>query len=391
MAIDLERARAETPGCRERVHFNNAGASLMPSPVVEAVVDHLRLEAQIGGYEARAAVEGEIERTYDAAAELIGAERDEIALLENATRAWDAIFYGLPFSPGDRILTSVAEYSSNYIAYLHVAAKAAVEIVVIENDDDGQLDVGQLARAVDDRAKLISITHVPTSGGVVNPAVDIGRVAREAGVLYLLDACQSVGQMPIDVDEIGCDFLTTTGRKFLRGPRGTGFLYARRSSVERVEPPVLDTRSARWIERDRYLVAPGARRFETWEVSYALQLGLGVALRYAIGWGIEAIWERVLYLSGVLRARLGEIPGVTTHDLGVVKCGIVTFSVAGRGADEIEAELRLRGFNTSVSQRDDTLLDFDARALDRIVRASVHYFNTDEEVERFCTAVERFT
>jgi cysteine desulfurase / selenocysteine lyase len=390
MAIDVEQARAETPGCSERVHFNNAGASLMPRPVVDAVIDHLRLEARIGGYEARAVTEGEIARTYDAAAELIGAERDEIALLENATRAWDAIFYGLPFSPGDRILTSVAEYSSNYIAYLQMAGKTGVEIVVIENDDYGQLDVGKLANTIDDRTKLISITHVPTSGGVVNPAVEIGRVAREAGVLYLLDACQSVGQMPIDVDEIGCDFLTTPGRKFLRGPRGTGFLYARRSSLDRVEPPVLDTRSAQWIERDRYLVAPSARRFETWEVSYALQLGLGVALRYALGWGIEAIWERVLYLSGLLRTRLGELPGVTTHDLGAVKCGIVTFGVAGRGADEIEAELRLNGFNTSVSQRDDTLLDFDARGLDPIVRASVHYFNTDEEIERFCDAVERF-
>lgn len=391
MAIDLERARVETPGCSERVHFNNAGASLMPSPVFDAVIDHLRLEAQIGGYEARAAAEAEIERTYDAAAELIGAERDEIALLENATRAWDAIFYGLSFSPGDRIVTSVAEYSSNYIAYLQVAAKRGVEIVVIENDDQGQLDVGKLAHAVDARTKLISITHVPTSGGLVNPAAEIGRVARDAGVLYLLDACQSVGQMPIDVDEIGCDFLTTTGRKFLRGPRGTGFLYARRSSLERVEPPVLDTRSAEWVERDRYLVAPNARRFETWEASYALQLGLGVAFRYALGWGIDAIWERVLHLSGVLRARLGDVPGVTTHDLGAVKCGIVTFSVAGRSADEVEAALRLQGFNTSVSGRHDTLLDFDARALDRIVRASVHYFNTDEEVERLCRAVEGLT
>jgi selenocysteine lyase/cysteine desulfurase len=197
--------------------------------------------------------------------------------------------------------------------------------------------------------------------------------------------------MPIDVDEIGCDFLTTTGRKFLRGPRGTGFLYARRGSLERVEPPVLDVRSAEWVERDRYLVAPGARRFETWEASHALRLGLGTALQYALDWGLDAIWERVLLLSGALRTRLGEIPGVTTYDLGAVRCGIVTFSVAGRSADDVEAALRAEGFNTSVSTRDDTLVDFDARSLDRIVRASVHYFNTEDEVERFCDAVERLT
>src|SRR5215472_1951613 len=240
MAFDLARAREETHGCRYVTHFNNAGASLMPQPVLDAVIAHLWLEAEMGGYEAEEQSHERIESVYDAVARLLHCHRDEVALIENATRAWDMAFYALPFKAGDRILTTQVEYASNYIAFLQCARKTGAIIDVIPNDDSGCISLEALQNALDEHVKLIAITHVPTNSGLVNPAADVGKIARAAGIPYLLDACQSVGQMPIDVEAIGCDMLSATGRKYLRGPRGTGFLYVRRELMSQLEPPLLD-------------------------------------------------------------------------------------------------------------------------------------------------------
>jgi cysteine desulfurase / selenocysteine lyase len=387
MAIDLPAVRHDTPGCQGRLHFNNAGASLMPQPVVDTIVQHLHLEARLGGYEAADWAREVIDAVYASAAQLVNCDRTEIALFENATRAWDAIFYSIPFKQGDRILTGKAEYCSNYMAFLQVARATGAEIVVIGDDEHGQIDIEQLRAGIDERAKLIALTHVATSGGLVNPAGRVGRVAREAGVLFLLDACQSVGQMPIDVQAIGCDFLSTTGRKFLRGPRGTGFLYVSRERLPELHPPVVDVRAADWVAIDDYRLQPDARRFETWEVSYACQLGLGRAIDYALDQGLDDIWTRVQELGGSLRAQLADIPGVTVHDLGATKCGIVTFTLAGLGADQVQAELAAQRVNVDVSSVADTRLDLEARGLDRMIRASIHYFNTGDEIRRFCALI----
>ncbi|HEX8775321.1 MAG TPA: aminotransferase class V-fold PLP-dependent enzyme [Pyrinomonadaceae bacterium] len=384
LGLDLARARRETPGCEGVVHFNNAGAALMPESVLDAVVNYLRVEASIGGYEAKEREHEAVERVYAAAARLIGCASDEIAVIENATRAWDMAFYAIEFEPGDRILTAKAEYASNYIAYLQVARRTGAKIEVIPNDEHGQVSVEALRRMMDERVRLISITHVPTNGGLVNPAAEVGAVAREAGVIYLLDACQSVGQMPIDVGRIGCDILSTTGRKYLRGPRGTGFLYVRRSLIEELEPPFLDMHAARWVAKDSYEIMTDARRFENWEAYYAGKVGLGVAIDYALSWGLDAIWARVEKLAGMLRARLEAFEPVTVHDLGARRCGIVTFSVRGIESAEVKRRLAQRHINVSVSQAEGTLLDMDERGLEAIIRASVHYYNSEDEIDFFC-------
>jgi len=387
MAIDVQRARRETPGCENVLHFNNAGAALMPQPVLQATIGHLQLEALIGGYEAAAQAHAAVEHVYDAAATLLGCRRDEIAVVENATRAWDMAFYAIPLGPGDRILTAVAEYASNYIAFLQVARKTGAVVQVIPNDASGQLSVEALRRAIDGRVKLIAMTHVPTNGGLVNPAAAVGQVAREAGVLFLLDACQSVGQMPVDVETIGCDMLSATGRKYLRGPRGTGFLYVRREVLERLEPPFLDLHAAQWVARERFDIRPDARRFENWETYYAGKIGLGVAIDYALQWGVEAIWARISRLADDLRQRLSTIPDVTVTDQGAERCGIVSFLMAGKEAEEVQRLLADARINVSVSRVSSTRLDMEARDLPDLVRASVHYYNTEEEVERFCATL----
>jgi cysteine desulfurase/selenocysteine lyase len=388
MTFDLERARRETPGCANVLHFNNAGAALMPQPVLDAAINHFELEAWIGGYEAAERARQAIDHVYEAAAQLLGCGHDEIAFVENATRAWDMAFYSLPLRAGDRILTATAEYASNYIAFLQVTRKTGATVEAIPNDEYGQISIEALRRAIDERVKLIAITHVPTNGGLVNPASEVGQVAREAGIPYLLDACQSVGQMPIDVGAIGCDMLSATGRKYLRGPRGTGFLYVRRSLLECLEPPFLDMHAAEWTARDAFEIRPDARRFENWEMNYAGKVALGVAIDYTLQWGLANVRQRVFTLAETLRARLSELPGVETRDLGKERCGIVTFTVDGREPETIRRALAQHRINVSVSARSSTLLDMEARGLENLVRASVHYYNSEEEVERFCETLK---
>jgi selenocysteine lyase/cysteine desulfurase len=389
--IDVERVRADTPGCEERLHFNNAGASLMPRPVIDAVVAHLELEGRIGGYEAKDASVEALDGVYASAAQLVNCDSSEIALLENATRAWYAAFSAIGFERGDRVVTGRAEYVSNYLGYLRMTRATGAEIVVVADDEYGQIDVAKLAAELERGAKLVALTHVPTSGGLVNPAADVGRLTREAGVPFLLDACQSVGQMPIDVDAIGCDFLSTTGRKFLRGPRGTGFLYVARRRLDELDPAMPEVGSASWTSRDAYTHKQGARRFETWEASYALQLGLGRAIEYALELGLDSIWERVSSLAAQLRATIEAIPGARTYDLGRTKCGIVTFAVDGSESATLRARLAEHDVNVHLSETGDTRLDFEARSLPTMIRASIHYFNTEAEVARFGELVEELT
>lgn len=388
-AFDIERARRETPGCTQVLHFNNAGSSLMPQPVLDATVAYLQLEAQMGGYEAAAREQVAIEQSYDAVASLLNCKRDEVAFIENATRAWDMAFYSIPFRAGDRILTSMAEYASNYIAYLQVAQRVGVIIEPVPNDSYGQISIEALRSMIDERVKLISVTHIPTSGGLVNPVEAVGQVAREAGILFLVDACQSIGQLPIDVQKIGCDFLSATGRKYLRGPRGTGFLYVRREVLEQLDPSFLDLHAATWESRDQYRVRDDARRFENWETSYANRLGLTTAINYALQWGLPATWRRVKALAYQLRAQLMMQPGVLVHDRGVTQCGIVTFTVDGLQPVEIQRQLVAQSINVVVSERQSTRLDMEERNLTTMVRASVHYYNTEEEINRFCEQIER--
>jgi cysteine desulfurase / selenocysteine lyase len=387
VTLDIDRLRAETPGCAHVAHLNNAGSSLPPAAVVDAVADHLRRESEIGGYEAEAERSDRLAHTYDALARLIGASRDEIAVIENATRAWDMAFYAFRFAPGDRILTGRAEYASNWIALRQVAERTGAVVEVVPDDEHGQLDVAALERMLDERVKLVSLVHIPTQSGLVNPAAEVGRLTRAAGVPLLLDACQSIGQLPLDVEAIGCDVLSATGRKFLRGPRGTGFLYVRRALLEQLEPPFLDMLAAEWQPDGSYAIRPDARRFENWETYVAGKVGLGVAADYALDVGLEQIWPRVRSLAGDLRARLAELPSVNVLDRGEVLAGTVTFSVDDRRVAEVQAALAARKVNVSTTTASSARLDLDPRGIDELVRASVHYYNTTEELDRLVECV----
>lgn len=359
----------------------------MPQAVLESVSNHLQLEANIGGYEAADQAQQSLDNTYTAIARLLGAQPDEIALCDHATRAWDLAFYAIPLGPRDRILTAQAAYASNYIAMLQRARQTGASIEVIPNDEHGQVSISALRDMLNKRVKLIALTHVPTNGGLVNPAAEVGRLAREVGALFLLDACQSAGQLPLDVEALGCDMLSGTGRKYLRGPRGTGFLYVRRSALVQLEPPFLDLHAARWIAIDEYELRSDARRFESFERNVAATIGLGVATAYALDWGIDITYSRIQALAGALREHLATIPGISVHDIGRERCGIVTFSADGHAAADIQRALANKKINVTTSSIFSTRLDMEARQLPELVRASVHYYNSEDELERFCSVL----
>jgi selenocysteine lyase/cysteine desulfurase len=386
---DVLRYREETPGCAEVIHFNNAGSALPPAVVVDTVVGYLREEARVGGYEAAAAAADRVDAVYASLARLLESDVEDIALTDNATRSWQAVFYAMRFEAGDRILTGRSEYASNAIAYLQVARHTGAVVEVVDDDETGQIDVADLTRRIDERVKLISLNHVPTQGGLVNPAEEIGAVAEAAGIPFLLDACQSAGQLDLDVRRLRCDALSGTGRKYLRGPRGTGFLYVHPRLRERLEPAMLDLRSAEWTAPGDYQVAETAKRFEVWERNFGLVLGLGAAVDYALAVGLPAIEERVTALATRLREGLRSIKGITVQDQGARQCGIVTFTADRLSAAEIRTRLAKAKINTSVSGRASAQYDFTGRGLADIVRASVHYYNTEAEISQLVEEVDR--
>lgn len=385
--LDLARVRHDTPGVAHVTHFNNAGASLPPRPVLDAQTDHLWLEARVGGYEAAAIRAEGLDRFYAVAAALVGGRADQVAFTDSATRAWDLGFYGVPLAQGDRILVSKSEYASNVIAMLQVAARTGASIEVIPDDEHGQVDVAALVDLLDERVRLVTVVHVPTQGGLINPVAEVGAALAGSDALFLLDACQSVGQVPVDVAAIGCDVLCATGRKFLRGPRGTGFLWISDRARERIEPPVLDLFSAEWTSDRGYEVRGDARRYELWETGLAAKLGLVAAIDYALAIGLDTIEARVVDLAARLRARLEALHGVEVHDQGRRKGAIVTFTVDGWASPDVAQALREGQINTSVTSVAGARWDLADRGLDQMVRASVHYFNTDQELDRLVDAV----
>lgn len=386
--IDSAAVRAATPGLTSDLIFlDSAGSSLPPATVTDTVIAHLRRESEIGGYRAANERLDELSGVKSAIATLIGATPATIALSDSASRSWADFFYSVPLRPGDKILLSEADYATNAIAALQRARATGAVVEHIPSDSTGALDLEALAGLLDERVRLVSLLHAPTNGGLVNPVAEATALAREVGALVLLDACQSVGQLPLDVAALGVDALSATGRKWLRGPRGTGFLYVRDELARTMEPERLDLHGATWTGPDTYTLAPDASRFEFWECDVAARLGLGAAVRYLLSLGPEQVYAAVAERAEYLRAALSALPGVVVRDLGTRRSGIVSFTVDGVDPVDVRDRLAERNMTVTVSHASSTLLDMTARDLASVVRASPHYFVDFDELDRFAAAV----
>ncbi|MBF6171250.1 aminotransferase class V-fold PLP-dependent enzyme [Nocardia blacklockiae] len=390
--LDQTRLRADIPAYDDPtrpspVFLDSAGSSLPPRVVLDTAIGHLRREAEVGGYRAATERLDDLAAVKTAIGTLLNADPAGIALSDSASRSWTDFFYSIPLAPGDRILVSGTDYASNAIAALQRARATGAVVEVIPTDPTGQIDVDALAGQVDERVKLVSLLHVPTNGGLVNPVAEATRVAHEVGATVLLDACQSAGQLPLDVAALGVDALSATGRKWLRGPRGTGFLYVRPELAATMEPARLDLHSAQWTGPHEYRLAPDATRFEFWEHDVAARLGLGAAVRYLLDLGPDNVYDAIAANAEYLRKTLPEIPGVTVRDLGTRHSGIVSFTVDALPPVEVRDRLREQDITVTVSHRGSTLLDMSARRLDAVLRASPHCFVTTAELDRFVDAV----
>jgi selenocysteine lyase/cysteine desulfurase len=371
------------------IHLNNAGAALMPKPVVDAIVDHIHREASFGGYESADDAADAVNAAYDAVAELLGAKARNIALVENATVAFSLALSAFDFKPGDVIVTTRNDYISNQLAYLSLAKRSGVEIHRAADLVAGGVDPQSIRELLrNPRVRLLAVTWAPTNSGLLQPVEEIGAIAEEANVPYLVDACQAVGQIPIDVSRLRCDFLSATARKFLRGPRGIGFLYVSDRALERgVAPLFIDMRGANWTGADDYQLVADAHRFENWEFSYAIVLGLGAAARYATDAGIERCGLRARSLAATLRDRLAEFTRVL--DRGEHLSAIVTADV-GRNAAEVARELRRQRINVSATFRQWAILDMEDKHVESAVRISPHYYNTEDEIDAVVAALRPF-
>ncbi|HKV07726.1 MAG TPA: aminotransferase class V-fold PLP-dependent enzyme [Thermoanaerobaculia bacterium] len=382
----VERWRWDTPACASRIHLNNAGAALPPQSVVDVMAGHLLREAEIGGYEAAEEAEGRLAEVYEHLARLIGASSREIAVVENATVAFSLALSAFDFQPGDVLVTTRNDYTSNWIMYLALRDRRGLEVLTAEDLPEGGADPESVRElAAHPRCRLVAVSWVPTNSGLVQPVPEIGEVCRELSVPYLVDACQAIGQIPIDVARVGCDFLAVTARKFLRGPRGIGFLYvSEKKLAEGIYPLGVDMRGAHRVGTDGFKLADGARRFENWEFPYALVLGMGEAARYALDAGIERTGERARELGASVREKLSTIPGIQVWDRGPRLCAIATASVAGKDATDLMHRLRKAGINVSVSSSEDG-------SQTPVLRISPHYYNTSEEIDAAVAAIEELS
>jgi selenocysteine lyase/cysteine desulfurase len=361
----------------------------MPRCVADAIRKHIEIEEERGGYEAAEGRRELIANAYASLAKLLNARPANIAVVENATVAVAQVLASIDFRRGDVIVTTQADYPSNQLMYLSLERRIGVEVCRAEELPEGGADPGSVREILRRRrCRLVSVSWVPTNSGLVQPVADIGRVCEESGVPYLIDACQAVGQLPMDAGELRCDFLAASARKFLRGPRGIGFLFvADRVLQTGAYPLYLDMRGADWTAPGDFRLAPDARRFENWEFAYALVLGMGAAADYALEVG-DVAFRRSRALAAYARERLATLPRLRILDRGRDLCAIVTAAIEGRDASEVKMKLRERGVNTSSSDREDGIIDMDRKGASSALRVSPHYYNTRAEVDSGVAALD---
>lgn len=387
--LDIEKIRRETPGAKYATHFDNAGAALPCHDTVQATVNWLNKEARTGGYRMQLEKEELVSNFYKNAATLIGCSPEEIAITHNASDSQAKILFAFPFKRGDVVLTTEIEYSNNYMNLLQLKKQKGIKIRIVKNEKDCSFNLEKFENAIDEKVKLIAATHIPTSSGQIAPVEEIGNLAKKYKIPYLLDACQSIGQCPVDVEKIGCDFATATSRKYLRGPRGLGFLYVRKSFFEKLNPQVIEAWFANWKSSTAFEIEKSAKMFEGFEKSYANMVGLSTALDYQNQLGIHNTWTRIQELSSQLREKLDSIKNVKVVDPKVNLSGIITFVKKGVDCDKIAESLAAQKINISITRPFSSLIDLKKRKLSEACRASIHYYNSVEEIDKLVTAIDK--
>ncbi len=388
---EIQRLRLETPGVLHKIHLNNAGAALVPQRVIGAINRYLQSECTIGGYETAALYKTELGGFYRSIARLVHAEPHQIAYTSSATDAYARALTAIKWEADDVVLTTTDDYVSNQIAFLQLRKRQGIRIIRAENRPSGTVDIDSITELIEQyRPKLVAVTQVPTNSGLVQPVDAIGQICKQRNVLYLVDGCQSVGQLAVDVQRMHCDFFTASFRKFLRGPRGTGFLYVADKVLEEDFCPLfLDLHSATWTGENAYEAVADAQRFELWERPYALMLGSKMAVDYAIDLGLSKIEHRVKFLADYCRSKLEQLPFLAVLDRGEEQCGIVTIHIPGWNAALFKQQLDQHNINSSITIFESARIDFGRKNVPWALRLSPHYYNTREEIDLVVSVIEK--
>lgn len=388
--LDLKRIRNDIKQLDDKIFLNSAGSSLPPDSVWHVIHDYHELEATFGGYKAADLSNAKIDDFYTNAAQLLGCQPRNIAFTNNATDSYLKALLSYDYHKDDVIITSDDDYASNYIHFISLQKRYGIKILRIANLENGDLDISDFENLLDTHSpKLVSISHIPTNSGLIQQVEPVGEICQERGIPFLLDACQSAGQLKLDVNELKCDFLSLTGRKFLRGPRGTGILYVADRVLESNRYPVtIDGRGAIWNAESDYRMLPDAKRYEMWEKPFALLLGLSEAIRYANEIGLHTIQSYNSTLMTHFRDKLGAVDGVKIYDRGSRKGNILTFRKEGKSLRDHQSKLDHHNILYSVSEKEWGFIDFNKKKVDWVVRLSPHYFNTMEEIDQVSHVID---
>ena len=388
--MNIEQIRQDTPNCKDKIFLNSAGASLIPKIVVHKVNEYLIEEEKIGGYKLEELRKSEFDEFYNEVAKLIHCEAHNIAFINNATDGYIKALSCIDFKEDDTVITTDDDYASNHIHFIALQKRYHINVVRIKTFENGELDIEDFETLIKMyRTKLVSISHIPTNSGLIQNVKAIGNICEKNNIIFLLDACQSVGQIVVDVKPLKCDFLTATGRKFLRGPRGTGFLYVSDKILkEQYAPLYIDGRGATWTEIYKFEMLDSAKRFELWESPCAFKMGFQEAIKYANNIGMEHIQAYNEKIMKQLRANLSSIPNVVLFDKGLNTSNILTFRKGNVSLKRISNILDKNKVYYSVSNKEWGLIDFNKKGIEWAIRLSPHYFNTIEEMDKVSQIIE---
>lgn len=392
MEFPVTRLRAETPGCQSVIHFGNAGCSLHPQPVLDAVTRYIQEEAIYGGYEYAAMRAADIADFYAAGAVMLNCHERNIAFVNSSTDGFARALSAIPFAAGDVILTTLTDYISSQIHFLSLEKRYGVKIVHAKNADTGETDLDDLEACIKKyNPVLVSVTHVPNNSGMIQPVEAIGALCKQYDIWYFVDACQSAGQLPLDTQKIACDFLSFATRKFMRGPRGGGLLYVSDAALDAgLEPLYIDMRGAEWTSPNAYTPVADAKRFEYTEQSYAILIGSAVAMRYYVATGPENIAARNKYLSDYLCKHLQEFSHIHLLDRGKNKSAIHSLISDRTPPQEFRDILFTHKIQVNAAPRKFALIDFIDKKVDGAVRIAPHYYNTTQEIDAMIEVMRKY-
>ena len=387
--------RTEPFAVGQPIFLNSAGSSLPDPSVRDVVQEQLRIEFTKGGYAAANEAEPDIERFYNSAAALIGGSAEGIAYVDSGTRAWNSIMYAVPgLGPGKQIITARSEFGSNLVSLAHLASLTGASVDLVEVDANGRIQLEHLLSMVSERTALVALSMVNAHAGTVNDLAGVGQALKEIApdVTFVVDGCQAAGQIPIDVTALGASALTVTGRKWLRGPRGSGFLYVDPQELHRFRPTAFDQTIAGLQTPGTFphtdlSIRDDARRFEMWERSHATMLGLGQAIDVTMALGVDAIQERIAALASALRIGIASIPGLDVLESADERSGIVGVSRSSGSVWEIVSALKETGFEVGAMPRWEAPPAFGGRTDKSVLRLSPHIFNTSEEIQQALDAL----